>query len=227
GPILRNKTFFWFAGEMYRDGQSQNDGLHVPTAAMRNGDFSRLVDANGNMIPIYDPLTTDAQGNRQPFPGNIIPAHRINPVGRALVDALPLPTVNPDIDNGNVNAPAQDIVESKAQQTSIKLDHHFNNSVSLSGVYLYQSSSEPANNFYHEAPYAAPSYQLDRVINVLVLNNTYIVNPTTVATFRFGMNTFDDDYSLPFPFDMREVPGINPSFANSIPVQKFPSLTLT
>src|SRR5690606_10620443 len=49
----------------------------------------------------------------------------------------------------------------------------------------------------------------------------------TVATFRFGMNTFDDDYSLPFPFDMREVPGINPSFANSIPVQKFPSLTLT
>lgn len=227
GPILRNKTFFWFAGEMYRDGQSQNDGLHVPTAAMRNGDFSRLVDANGNMIPIYDPLTTDAQGNRQPFPGNIIPAHRINPVGRALVDALPLPTVNPDIDNGNVNAPAQDIVESKAQQTSIKLDHHFNNSVSLSGVYLYQSSSEPDNNFYHEAPYAAPSYQLDRVINVLVLNNTYIVNPTTVATFRFGMNTFDDDYSLPFPFDMREVPGINPSFANSIPVQKFPSLTLT
>ncbi len=34
-----------------------------------------------------------------------------------------------------------------------------------------------------------------------MLNNTYIINPTTVATFRFGMNTFDDDNSLPFEFD--------------------------
>ena len=34
-----------------------------------------------------------------------------------------------------------------------------------------------------------------------MLNNTYIVNPTTVATFRFGMNTFADDNSLPFDFD--------------------------
>ncbi len=41
GPIIRGKTFFWFAGEAYRDGQSQNSNLHVPTAAMRNGDFSR------------------------------------------------------------------------------------------------------------------------------------------------------------------------------------------
>jgi hypothetical protein len=227
GPILRNKTFFWFAGEMYRDGQSQNDGLHVPTAAMRNGDFSSYVDANGDMIPIFDPLTTDAQGNRQAFPGNIIPANRINPVGRSLVNALPIPTLNPNLDNGNVNFPAQDIIESKARQNSFKLDHNFNSSVSLSGLYLYQNSSEPDSNFFPDAPYAAGSYQLDRVVNVFVLNNTYIVNPSTVATLRVGMNTFDDDYSLPFPFDMREVPGINPAFANAIPLQKFPSLTLT
>ena len=33
---------------------------------------------------IYDPLTGDANGNgRTPFPGNIIPANRINPVARA------------------------------------------------------------------------------------------------------------------------------------------------
>ena len=29
GPIVREKTFFWAPGEVYRDGQSQNDGLHV------------------------------------------------------------------------------------------------------------------------------------------------------------------------------------------------------
>lgn len=227
GPILRNKTFFWFAGEAYRDGQSQNDTIHVPTTAMRNGDFSRLVDSQGRMIPIYDPLTTDANGNRLPFPGNIIPQNRINPVGRAFVGALPTPTINPDIDNGNSNYPAQDIIESKAQQMSVKLDHNFNSSISLNGLYLFQDSSEPDANYYDDAPYAAPSYQLDRVVNVFVLNNTYILNSSTVATFRFGLNTFDDDYSLPYDFDMREVPGINSAFANSIPLQKFPSLSLT
>lgn len=227
GPIVRGRTFFWAAGEMYRDGQSQNDTIHVPTAAMRSGDFSRLMDSQGRTIPIYDPLTTDAAGNRQPFPGNVIPANRINPVGRAFVGALPAPTVNPDVDDGNVNLPAQDIIESKAQQMSIKLDHHFNSSIALTGLYLYQSSSEPDANYYPDAPYAAPSYQLDRKVHVAVLNNTYILNPSTVATFRFGLNTFDDNYSLPFAFDMRQVPGINAGFANALPLQKFPSLTLT
>jgi trimeric autotransporter adhesin len=225
GPIIRGRTFFWAAGEMYQDGQSQNLGLRVPTAAMRGGDFSGLTDVQGRPVVIYDPLTTDASGNRLPFPGNIIPPNRINPVGRALVSALPMPTRNAD--DGNVNYPAHDIIESTARQGSLKIDHHFSGSVSLSGLYLYQNSSEPNANYFPDARYAAPSYQLDRVINVLVLNNTYILTPTTVATFRFGMNTFDDNYSLPYDFDMRNIAGINSSFANAIPVQKFPSLTLT
>lgn len=224
GPILRGKTFFWVAGEGYRDNQSQNDGLRFPTAAMRNGDFRGVTDSQGRPVIIYDPLTTDASGNRQPFPNNTIPANRINQVGRNLVSALPMPTIN--VDNGTTNYPAQDILENKAQQGSLKLDHHFTDSISLSGVYLFQNSSEPDANYFPDARYAAPSYQLDRVINVLVLNNTYILNPTTVATFRFGMNTFDDDNSLPFDFDARTL-GFNPAFANAIPVQKFPSLTVS
>jgi trimeric autotransporter adhesin len=224
GPIVRGKTFFWAAGEMYKDAQSQNAGLRFPTAAMRAGDFSGVTDSAGRPIIIYDPLTTDAQGNRQQFPGNIIPASRINPVGRALVSALPLPTIN--VDNGSVNYPAQDILENTAKQTSLKIDHVFNGAISLSGTYLYQNSSEPDANYFPDARYAAPSYQLDRVINVLVLNNTYILNPSTVATFRFGMNTFADDNSLPYEFDARTL-GFNPVFGNAIPVQKFPSVSLT
>jgi hypothetical protein len=227
GPILKGKTFFWVAGEAYKDNQSQNSGLRVPTEAMRNGDFSNLRNASGQLIVIYDPLTTDAQGNRQPFPNNIIPANRINPVAREMLKAFPKPTVDPT--NGNValiNYPAQDILANTAQQGSLKLDHHFNDRISLSGVYLFQNSSEPDANYFPDAKYAAPSYQLDRVINVFVLNNTYILTPTTVATFRFGMNTFDDDNSLPFDFDSHTL-GWNQAFADAIPVQKFPSLTVS
>ena len=224
GPVVRNKTFFWAAGEGYRDGLSQNDNMHVPTQAMRNGDFSGVTDLSGRPIVIYDPLTTDAAGNRQPFPGNIIPASRINPWAREFLKAMPLPTRTVDDSGGNLAV--QDVINDAAQQGSLKLDHHFTSEISLSGVYLYQNSSEPDRNFFPDAPYAYPSYQLDRAINVFVLNNTYIVNPTTVATLRFGMNTFTDDNSLPYPFDVTTL-GFNPAFASQIPVQKFPSVALT
>ena len=224
GPVIRGKTFFWVAGEGYRDGLSQNNTMHVPTAAMRNGDFSQVTDAQGRQIVIYDPLTTDASGRRQPFANNIIPANRINPGAREFLKAMPMPPRNVDDSGGNL--PAQDVIKDAAQQGSLKVDHHFGDRIALSGVYLYQNSSEPNRNFFPDARYAYPSYQLDRAINVLVLNNTYIISPSTVATFRFGMNTFEDDNSLPFAFDAASL-GFNPAFVSQIPVQKFPSVTLT
>ena len=224
GPVIRNKTFFWAAGEGYRDGLSQNDVMTVPSQAMRNGDFSNYRDAQGRVIPIYDPLTTDASGNRQPFPNNIIPQNRINPWAREYLKAIPLP--ESVLATGNGSLPAQDVINDAAQQGSLKLDHHFNPEVALSGVYLFQNSSEPDRNFFPDAPYAYPSYQLDRAINVFVLNNTYILNQNTVATLRFGMNTFEDDNSLPYPFDPATL-GFNPAFSNQIVVDKFPSVTTT
>jgi hypothetical protein len=224
GPLLRNRTFFWAAGEGYRDGLSQNDVMSVPTAAMRNGDFSGMRDAQGNMIPIYDPLTTNAAGARTPFPNNIIPQNRISPWAREYLKAIPMPASV--LANGNGSLPAQDVINDAAQQASFKLDHHFNDRVSLSGVYLFQNSSEPDRHFFPDALYAYPSYQLDRAINVFVLNNTYILNQNTVATFRFGMNTFEDDNSLPYDYDPAQL-GFNPAFVSQMPVKKFPSVTTT
>ena len=224
GPLVHNKTFFWVAGEGYRDGLSQNAVMTVPTAAMRNGDFSSYRDAQGRQIPIYDPLTTDASGNRQPFPNNIIPQNRISPLAREYLKAIPLPATV--LATGIGNLPAQDVINDAAQQGSLKLDHHFTDNIGLSGVYLYQNSSEPDRNFFPDAPYAYPSYQLDRAINVFVLNNTYIVNSSTVATLRFGMNTFEDDNSLPYDFDPATL-GFSQSFLSAMPVKKFPSVTTT
>jgi hypothetical protein len=73
GPVQKNKLFF-FAGQEWkriRRFTSPNSET-LPTRAMRNGDFSGLAAA------IRDPLTG------QPFPGNVIPAGRITPDGRAI-----------------------------------------------------------------------------------------------------------------------------------------------
>ena len=76
GPIFKNKTFFMFNGERYREGTPAPLISDVPTPAMKNGDFSGLVDAQGRLITIYDPATgRDVNGvwTRDPFPNNSSP----------------------------------------------------------------------------------------------------------------------------------------------------------
>jgi len=225
GPIFKNKTFFWFAVEGYRDGLTQNSNLLFPTLAERNGDFSGLTDSQGRPIVLYNPFDVDpVTGQRRPFANNQIPASMINPVGAKLLSYLPTPDV--DRDNGQANYFGSDVVKDAAQQGTIKLDHHFGANVSLSGFFLRQTSHEPNTNFFRDNKFAAPSYQLDRGIDVLTINNTYIVNQSTVVTLRYGWNRFDDNYRLPFDFDAHTL-GFDKSFADAIPVQKFPDLTIS
>jgi hypothetical protein len=93
----KNKTFFMFTGEKYREGTPAPQFSTVPTAAMRNGDFSGLVDAQGKLITIYDPATGhDVNGvwTRDPFPNNVIPADRIDPIAKTIMQYYPLPNGN-------------------------------------------------------------------------------------------------------------------------------------
>ena len=94
GPIFKNKTFFLFTGEKYREGTPAPLFATVPTPAMKNGDFSGLVDASGRLITIYDPATgreVNGVWTRDPFPGNRIPANRINATARAIMRYYPDP----------------------------------------------------------------------------------------------------------------------------------------
>src|SRR5258706_2606270 len=51
---------------------------------MWGGDFSGLTDLDGNAIHIYDPLTTNANGIRQQFPGDIILANRLSAIFKTV-----------------------------------------------------------------------------------------------------------------------------------------------
>lgn len=94
GPIWKNKTFFLFNGEKYREGTPAPLNNTTPTAAQKLGDFSGLMDAQGRPIIIYDPLTgrdVDGVWTRDPFPGNRIPADRISATARAIMKYYPDP----------------------------------------------------------------------------------------------------------------------------------------
>lgn len=91
------KPFYFVSVDRYIEKLPNPLQLSYPEPEMRNGDFSRLQDASGNPITIYDPATghTDATGAfvRDPFPGNVIPANRINPVAKAVSALLPAPNL--------------------------------------------------------------------------------------------------------------------------------------
>ncbi|MDQ6676047.1 MAG: hypothetical protein M3Z09_01985, partial [Acidobacteriota bacterium] len=98
GPVVlpkifngRNKLFFFFDYEGLRERKALTSTLSLPPAADRTGDFS------GSRTIIYDPLTrvVDQSGalvSETAFPGNIIPASRIQNASKLLLQRyFPLP----------------------------------------------------------------------------------------------------------------------------------------
>ena len=125
GPVFipkvyngKNRSFWFFSYEGFKQRTGSFANYKVPTDAMRNGDFSGLVNSAGTLSVIYDPLTTQSAANnyiREPFTyngklNNIDPA-RISPLMKYIYSILPLPNiagVNPLIAN-NYSAPNPNI----------------------------------------------------------------------------------------------------------------------
>ncbi len=229
GPIKKNRTFFWFASENYADTQTRNASELMPTALERGGDFSKTTNAAGQPITIYDPLT------RLPFPGNVIPANRVNPVAAAALKFLPAADVQ--VDNGSANYTRTSLIKtSGTQQYTGKVEHKITDNISLTGFYLWNKSDEPCANYFSTGSgfadqkdpnrFADPGdYLLKRRPWILALNNTWVLNNTTVLSLRYGQTDFPDNDKLTVDFDPSTL-GFSQTFLNQIAVQKFPSIRI-
>ena len=107
GPVFlpklfdgRNKVFFFGDYEGTRRRESSTTVSTIPTVKMRSGDFSELLP--GRQI-------LDAPG--QPFPGNIIPPSRFDPVGQTLMELYPAPQQAGTAANYLYQAPVSQNVE--------------------------------------------------------------------------------------------------------------------
>jgi Carboxypeptidase regulatory-like domain/TonB dependent receptor len=143
----RDRSFFFFNMEQYREFFVVNDAvITVPTDAYRRGDFSSALtgktlgtDPLGRTIfegQIFDPLTArsvNGQLVRDPFPDNIIPPERLDPVALAIQKFIPAPTspnlvalnYRPSFPNDRVTT-----------NWSVKLDHQISTKAKISGLYL-------------------------------------------------------------------------------------------
>lgn len=138
GPLVipklyngRDKTFWFASYEGLRLRQASTEIASVPTAAQRTGDFSQY----GQQI--YDPLSTVPNPSqagsylRTPFPGNIIPASRIDPVAKFFLTPSWLPL--PNLPGTAANFLQEVSVPTNYDQGTAKVDQYIGNGDRLMG----------------------------------------------------------------------------------------------
>ena len=147
GPIIANKTFFFADYDGFRQELGRVFVNTVPTAKMRQGDFSEVA-------AIYDPLTTvtlpSGAVTRQPFAGNQIPQNRWDPVTAKLINAYPMPT-SPALSSNLVTTPSR---TQNWNQFDVRVDHNQSDRNNFLGRYSWSKTS--TINPYTFAPVQLP-----------------------------------------------------------------------
>ena len=184
----KDKTFFSVGYERIKDVRPRFDApadSWVPSEALRRGDFSEF----SQYITIYDPLTRVPTGNGQyvgqPFPGNVIPAGRISPVARQVLDYYSLPkgaglsgniydstlpeTANYDTFTFRVDQRVSNANKMFVRGSWYQRDSHYND---------YMGNGLTSTNFQFI------SWQG-------VVDDVHVFNATTVLNVRYGYNRFE------------------------------------
>ena len=123
GPVRRDRTFFFVDYQGQRQTIGRTVISTVPTVLQRQGIFTEAI--GGRVPAVYDPATTvstpGSGTTRTQFPGNTIPADRIDPVARTLLDRYPLPTSSGTANNFR----RVDNEQVDQDQFSLRIDHRF------------------------------------------------------------------------------------------------------
>jgi hypothetical protein len=190
GPILKDRTFFFadYQGTRYNEGVTYVST--VPTQAEHNGDFSAL-DVN-----LYDPYTTAGNGSRallNPANPGIIPQNRIDPVGQAVVNLLPLPTVSGAQQNNYVISPSEtysdDQFDARVDHTIRTADHLFGHAGYERIVFSKPPPLGKAGGCCNGiGSHIKTRYQNYAVGETHTFNNN-LLNDARFAFIRFGVNT--------------------------------------
>ncbi|HWE00735.1 MAG TPA: carboxypeptidase-like regulatory domain-containing protein, partial [Bryobacteraceae bacterium] len=235
-----NKTFFFFNIEQARNTVSSAGFNTVPTAAMRQGDFSGILtgktlatDPLGNAIKentVYDPNTArpyNGQTVEDPFAGNVIPFSRLDPVALKIQNLVP----QPNNGTGLVNNWVQSYTYPSTQTLiTVKIDHNISDKQHLSGYYSHKGSS--GENGPDGLPAPVTATRNGHNYNPTVrLNYDYSITPTLLFHFGAGwirnLNpdvAFNGVLDYDAPTNLGLTGGVPVNFVGGVTATGFPRL---
>ncbi len=186
----KSKLFFFWSQEFQKQLQVNGAArtVRVPTALEREGNYSQSLDQGGTLIRVFDPLANQTQ-----FPGNIIPANRIHPTGRKVLDLFPLPNfVDPQPSRRNQwnyisnlsgdfirhsEVARIDYAARKNMQTYLRLNNSFEDQAPAYGLWVNGSINYPLTPIIYQRPGRGAT-----------LFNTFTISPTFFAETIFGVS---------------------------------------
>jgi hypothetical protein len=191
GPLRRNTLFFLVSYEGLRERSFAETLRTVPTALERAGNFSQTRFNATQTITIFDPLTTrpnpNGTGNiRDPFPGNIIPETRIDPVARNVMRYYPLPNLPGDA-RGQNNFYGSGSNRFDTNNTDIRIDNNVTDKQRLFGRFsLRRFFSGPPQYFPGDLGVAEGRINNNDWGRNFVLDYTNTLNASSILNLRFS-----------------------------------------
>lgn len=184
GPVIKNKLFFFtdYQG-LRKDLPPVTTSFTVMTAAMRQGDFSALLDPANGSVQLYNPFSVDASGNRAPFANNQIPLSLFSPAVRSLLGNTtfyPLP-VSSALRFNQSNSSGSYV---NSDQGDFKLDWKIDTKDDFSARYSNGRQDNPGTNSF---PLVYNTFFIAPFQNGVV-NWTRTFSPTLVNEARVGVN---------------------------------------
>lgn len=226
----KDKTFFMLNMEWIRNASPLPYTASYPTAAQRTGDFSGLVNSNGQQVVIYDPGTTtltNGQYLRQPFAGNLIPSNRINAIGKNLISEYPLPNIAGTSGGFNNYVISPNSQQDKYHSISSRVDHQINdkNRLSIAGFSNVRHQLFPSYGWANDA--ASPGYLHFRNNHGGSIDWTDTLSANTVLDIKYGaifhpfqVGLYGDNY------DISKI-GFSQQFISQAPHLNYPGLNIS
>ena len=188
----RNRTFFLFNWEGYRQVNGNSNFASVPSAAERAGDFRNSVDVNNKIANVADPFSGGPSGACVSgkigycFPDKQIPASRLDPVAMQVMKFYPLPNRDGKANNFYTVSNDPDYWDSFL----FKVDQRLRGSDNLAVRYLkrYNRNSNP----YDGSPVGGFGNKVKNHQMLAGINFTHLFSPTIISESRVGVSRTAD-----------------------------------
>lgn len=191
GPVRKDKTFFFFSYEGTRTRLGTSSTTTVPVAEVREGNFNRI-------RPVFDPATTVGTATsftRDPFPGNVIPKNRWDPLFPKLLALYPLPTDPTKITANYFYSPTE---TNDVDSIDAKGDHNLSDSSRLSVRYSRRNRDR-----FQPGPLPLPADGGLATTTIIRSQSvaaswTKTLSASTTNEFRFGFTDIPTAFDIPY-----------------------------